>query len=83
MEIKTKYNVNDYVYIIHNNKIIHKKISHIDIYVKEALNKKIIPLIEYTIDFENSTGRLGDNYTTRLESEIYSSKQELIESLEE
>lgn len=82
MEIKTKYNIHDYVYFIHGNKITYKKISDINIYIKVGFNKEVITLIEYTIDLENNTGRLGDNYTTRLESDIYSSKEELIKSLE-
>lgn len=82
MEIKTKYSIGDEVYFIHNNKITHNKISNIDIYIKLSRDKKEILLIEYTIDLELSTGRLGDNYTTRLESALYSSKEELIKSLE-
>lgn len=82
MEIKTKYNIGDEVYFIHNNKITHNKISNIDIYIKLSRDKKEILLIEYTIDLELSTGRLGDNYATRLESALYSTKEELIKSLE-
>lgn len=82
MEIKTKYNINDEVYFIHGNKIFKKKISHIDIYIKEGIDKIVISLIEYTIDLEFSTGRLGERFTTRLESDIYLSKEELIKSIE-
>ena len=83
MEIKTKYNINDYVYFIHGYKILHKKISDISIYIKSVgKEKKIISLIEYTIDLELTTGRLGDNYITRLESAIFATKEELYKSME-
>ena len=82
MEIKTKYNINDEVYFIQGYKIFKRKISDINIYIKKDRDKKVISLIEYTIDLELSTGRLGDNYITRLESAIFSTKEELIKSIE-
>lgn len=82
MEIKTKYNINDEVYFIQGYKIFKRKISDINIYIKKDIDKKVISLIEYTIDLELSTGRLGDNYITRLESAIFSTKEELIKSIE-
>lgn len=82
MEIKTKYNIGDDVYFIHGNKIRHNKITRIDISIREERNKEvIIPRIEYTIDLGFRTGRISE--TSRIECDIYSTKEELIKSIVE
>lgn len=84
MEIKTKYNIGDEVYFIHGNKIIHNKIRRIDISILEERKKNIIiPRIEYTIDLGFKTGRISDTLTSRIEFDIYSTKEELIKSIVE
>ncbi len=84
MEIKTKYNIGDEVYFIHGNKITHNKITRIDISIREERNKNvIIPRIEYTIDLGFKTGKISDTLTSRIEFDIYSTKEELIKSIVE
>ena len=83
MEIKTKYNIGDEVYFIHGNKIIHNKITRIDISIREERNEKVIPRIEYTIDLGFRTGKISDTLTSRIEFDIYSTKEELIKSIVE
>lgn len=80
MEIKTKYNVNDYVYFIHGNKIRYNKIYRIDITIYEE-NDKVIPKIKYTIDLDIKTGRVCDTITSREEEELFATKEELIKNL--
>ena len=82
MEIKTKYNINDKVYFIHGNKIIHNKITSIDISIYER-NNKVIQNIRYTIDLGNLFGRrICDTFTSRNEEELFLTKEELIKSIE-
>lgn len=81
MEIKTKYNINDEVYFIHGNKIRYNKIYRIDIIIYEE-NDKVIPRIKYTIDLGIKTGRVCDTITSREEEELFSTKEELIKSIE-
>lgn len=82
MEIKTKYNINDEVYFINGNKITHNKITSIDISIYERKNV-VKQIIKYTIDLGNIFGRrICDTFTSRNEEEIFSTKEELIKSLE-
>ena len=83
MEIKTKYNIGDEVYFIHGNKIIHNKITRIDISIRKERNEKVIPRIEYTIDLGFRTGKISDTLTSRIEFDIYSTKEDLIKSIVE
>lgn len=82
MEIKTKYDIGDNVYFIHNNKIIHNKITRIEISIAGLKNKEeSIAMVEYTIDL-GFAEKVRDTFTTRLEFELFTTKEELFKTLE-
>ena len=83
MEIKTKYDIGDNVYFIHNNKIIHNKITRIEISIARGLKNKeeSIAMVEYTIDL-GFAEKVCDTFTTRLEFELFTTKEDLFKSLE-
>ena len=82
MEIKTKYNINDEVYFIHDNKILHKEITSIDIRITRASTNKeeSIAMVEYTINL-GFAEKVRNTFTTRLEFELFSTKEELLKTL--
>lgn len=65
MEIKTKFNIGDVAYFMYNDKIIHRKITSIYIVINDNESS-----ISYVLQ-----GHL------KTESNLFSSKDELIKSL--
>lgn len=82
MEIVTKFNINDTVYILHNNKICETTIIGIGISVLPPNIKNVTTngnLIEiyYTVDGESLVSIIN-----RIpEGNLFTSRQELIDSL--
>lgn len=66
MEVNTKFNINDIVWVVSDNKVIQQKVRGIEI----SVEKKVIT-ITYSL--------LNDN--TYTETELYKTKQELIDAL--
>ena len=67
MEVKTKFNINDNIWVIYDNKVVRQKIKGIEISVDTENEPEII----YTL--------LEDKRFP--ESRIYKNKEELIDSL--
>jgi hypothetical protein len=67
MEVNTKFNINDTVWVVCDNKVIQQNVKGIEI----SAEKKGIT-ITYTLSKDDST------YT---ETELYKTKQELIDAL--
>lgn len=75
MEIKTKYNIGDRVYFMHNNKVDSMRINGIRIRVKSSPNsihRELITTIVYLI---------GGSESMYFKKYLFSSKEELISSL--
>lgn len=69
MTITTKFNVGEVVYFMHANQVTSRRVTNIQIFISLAFPEgKITYSVETTI-------------TDKLESEIFASKEELINSL--
>jgi len=77
MEIKTKYNLHDTVYLMHNNEIIEGKIEGIDYTTRMAENLRIKYLISYKPPSKFASASIEDVR----EYSIFPSKEELLKSL--
>lgn len=74
MEINTKFNVEDEVYLLHSNKIVKAKIIEIHI---TSFNNNKGPYMKITYALS-----LPDKYRTQVEEkELFITKQELLDSL--
>lgn len=77
INIKTKYDLNQLIYVLHNNRIIIARI--IDIHTithnMEGLNEAIVKY--YLVDGNDRTNRLGYYQ----ENNMFDSKTQLLESL--
>lgn len=70
MNIKTQYNINNTVYFIHNNKVWEGIVKRISIIVE---NNSIV--ITYKVQYTDW------KYKLVKESQVYNTKQELLDSL--
>lgn len=66
MEVNTKFNINDIVWVVSDNKVIQQKVRGIEI----SVEKKVITITYSLLD--------DSKYT---ETELYKTKQELIDAL--
>ena len=66
MEVNTKFNINETVWVVSDNKVIQQKVRGIEI----SVEKKVIT-ITYSLSDDSK-------YT---ETELYKTKQELIDAL--
>jgi hypothetical protein len=66
MEVNTKFNINDTVWVVCDNKVIQQKVIGIEI----SVEKKVITITYSLLD--------DSKYT---ETELYKTKQELIDAL--
>ena len=82
MEFKTKYNLGQSVWFVHNNIIRKKKIDCIKINAQDSGDKTLVNHI-YTVDFDYKD---SNNYSQRgkeLDSnDMFESQQEIFEHLE-
>lgn len=70
MTVKTKFNVDDKVYFIYNNKVYYAPIRSINILVTYTYSVKI----KYTVNYDSLT-------TSLCEESIFKTKEELLKSL--
>lgn len=70
MNIETQYNINNTVYFIHNNKIWEGTVKKITITVE---NNSLV--ISYKVQYSDW------RYKSLKESQVYNTKQELLDSL--
>ena len=66
MEVNTKFNINETVWVVSDNKVIQQKVRGIEI----SVEKKVITITYSLLD--------DSKYT---ETELYKTKQELIDAL--
>lgn len=77
MKITTKYNIDQMVWVMNDNKAQELKIQGIEVYVSG-----IIPSITYIFLSEDHELPFGDDKPRRFNEElVFKSKQELIKSL--
>ena len=86
MEIKTKFNIGDEVFFIFKNRVLKSIVSFIKIYVDMDSNITIEyiivePYFRSSGDPAYINGVTNKAFKVFKESELYTSKQELIESL--
>lgn len=82
MDIKTKFNIGNKVFFMHQNKVASANIEAIDIQVKkEMVTNKPNPYGYDIIDNPYIFYKMEGFSLSLLESALFSSKQELIESL--
>ena len=72
MEIKTKYNIGDILFVLHQNKVCTIVISDITISIGRKYSQ--VSYISYTKDSNRYLGTFD-------ESELFSTKEELLKSL--
>lgn len=77
IQIKTKYDLNQLVYVLYNNKIIIARIIDIHTITHEMENHIDITIKYYLVDSDNKTHRLGYYH----EENIFDTKKQLLESL--
>ena len=83
MEIKTKFNVGDKVFLLHNSEIKHMEIYSIDLYVNNGNSVHI----RYNLNFKNKLIPYGEDKSCLFEAYrvpevyLYSTKLKLIKSL--
>ncbi len=72
MEIKTKFNVGDYIYVVINNRVYHQNINSIEI----SINSYKDISIHYRTGLSDASAGILHN-----ENLVFSTKQELLASL--
>lgn len=86
MEIKTKFNIEDEAFFLFKNRILKSIVSFIKIYVDMDSNITIEyiivePYFRSSGDPAYINGAINKAFKVFRESELYTSKQELLESL--
>jgi hypothetical protein len=76
MEIKTKYNIGDKVFYMHDNKVCDGIIASIEAIVIADMNTR--PLEHYTTIYYNLCGMIN---IKKCETYCFNSKEELIKTL--
>ena len=77
MKVETLFNAGDRVCILHNNKIANVPIYSIDI----KQSKDLIE-VKYWFKFDNASALYGYDLISKLESELFETKEQLIKSLD-
>ena len=77
MKVETLFNAGDKVFILHNNKIANGPIKSIDI----KQSKDLIE-VKYWFKFDNASALYGYDLVSKLESELFETKEQLIKSLD-
>ena len=77
INIKTKYDLNQLVYVLHSNKIIIARIINIQIISNTMEKHNDIIVKYYLVDADDRTHRLGFYQ----ESNMFDTKKQLLESL--
>lgn len=77
IQIKTKYDLNELVYVLHSNKIIIARIINIHTITHNMENRSDVIIKYYLVDADDRTNRLG-YYQER---NMFDTKKQLLESL--
>ena len=77
INIKTKYDLNQLVYVLHSNKIMIAKIIDIQIISHTMEKHNSVTLKYYLVDANDRTNRLGYYQ----EENMFDTKEQLLESL--
>ena len=77
INIKTKYDLNQLVYVLFNNKIVIARIIDIHIITHNMENHNDIIIKYYLVDADNKSYRLGYYQETNM----FDTKKQLLESL--
>jgi hypothetical protein len=77
MKVETLFNAGDKVFVLHNNKIANVPIYSIDI----KQSKDLIE-VKYWFKFDNVAAVYGYDFISKLESELFETKEQLIKSLD-
>lgn len=82
MTVKTKFNVGDTLYTIHNNKVEKITVKEINIEINKKHINVLYKSVEEFLPFPSMSGFCGDQFTIdRPEEELFSTKEELLKSL--
>lgn len=74
MKIETRFNVDDNVYFMHENRVATGKVAVVQFYAHKPYNDKVVAGTKYYL---KNSGK-SDGY---MEEELFASKQELLNSL--
>ena len=77
IQIKTKHDLNELVYVLYNNKVVIARITDIHTITHNLENLVDITIKYYLVDADDKTNRLGYYQ----EENIFDTKKQLLESL--
>lgn len=74
MKIETRFNVDDNVYFMHENRVATGQVAVVQVYAHKPYNDEVVTGTKYYL---KNSGK-SDGY---MEEELFASKQELLNSL--
>lgn len=74
MKIETRFNINDNVYFMHENRVATGQVAVVEVYAHKPYNDKVVIDAKYYL---KSSGK-SDGY---MEDALFASKEELLNSL--